>query len=270
MYFGGSGWPVGMHVDLDRVRQRREVAEEAVPARDLERDQRDLPRPARRLQRPVEAADVHDEDPRRAQLDGAVDRDRVDDPAVDEVLAADLDRRQDPRHGGGGEHGVDERAGREPVLGRAPRCSPRRTGSAPAGPRSARSAAPRSASPAARRCRAGACRCARASPSRPSSEPAKTSLRSMSDHGRGQPLRPSRRVGSLATAAPLIAPDRGADDQVRDDPALEQRAQHPDLVRPELPAAAEHERDHPPTLPGVPLVIPPTRNRAARPASSGA
>ena len=110
----------GRHdVDLDVVRQRGEVAEEAVPARDLERHQRDLPRPARRLERAVEAADVHDEDAVGAERDGAVDRDGVDDAAVDVVLAADLDRRQDARHRRAGEHGVDQRAVDEPVLGRA-------------------------------------------------------------------------------------------------------------------------------------------------------
>ena len=46
------------------VGQRGEVAEEAVAARDLERHQRDLPRPTRRFQRPVQTPDVHDEDAR--------------------------------------------------------------------------------------------------------------------------------------------------------------------------------------------------------------
>ena len=57
----------------------------------------------------------------------------------------------------------------------------------------------------------------------------------MSDQVSRQALRPPRRVGSVAIAAPLIAPTEVPDHEVGHDPALEQRAQHPGLVRAELP-----------------------------------
>ena len=49
-------------------------------------------------------------------------------------------------------------------------------------------------------------------------------------------------VGSRATMAPLRAPTLVPEHQVGGDPHLEQRAQHPDLGRPEHPTAPEHER----------------------------
>src|ERR671923_24875 len=79
------------HVRDDARRQRREVAREAVPARDLERDDADLQRVAGRLERPFDAPDVQHVDLARAELHCAGDRDRVDDAAVHEVLTADLD-----------------------------------------------------------------------------------------------------------------------------------------------------------------------------------
>ena len=49
-------------------------------------------------------------------------------------------------------------------------------------------------------------------------------------------------VGSRATMAPLSAPTLVPEDQVGGDLDLEERAQHPDLGRPEHATATEHER----------------------------
>ena len=51
------------------------------------------------------------------ERDGPAERDRVHDAAVEEVLAADLGRRQQPGYGGAGHDRVDEPAAVEPVLG---------------------------------------------------------------------------------------------------------------------------------------------------------
>ena len=52
-------------------------------------------------------------------MHGAAERDRVHDAAVEEVLVADLGRRQQARYGGAGHDRVDQPAGVEPVLGGA-------------------------------------------------------------------------------------------------------------------------------------------------------
>jgi hypothetical protein len=62
---------------------------------------------------------VEHEDLLGAEGDGAIERDAVDDPAVDEVLAVDPNRGEDPRNGARREDGLDERAAAEPVLGAA-------------------------------------------------------------------------------------------------------------------------------------------------------
>ena len=66
-----------------------------------------------------DAADLEDEDPVGAERDGAAHGDRVHDAAVDEVLVADPDRRQDAGHRAGGEQHVGQGPGVKPVLGRA-------------------------------------------------------------------------------------------------------------------------------------------------------
>ena len=74
---------------------------------------------------------------------------------------------------------------------------------------------------------------------RPKTEPPKTSLRPMSCH-----RSVSRRGfgdGSCATRTSVDRADRGTHDHVRADVRLEQRLQHADLDRSEVPAAAQHE-----------------------------
>ena len=74
-------------------------------------------------------------------------------------------------------------------------------------------------------------------------EPAKTLLRSMSDHvSWSRWTIATRRLARHRGAVDRT--HRRADDEVGRTPALEQRAQHPDLAGPELPAAPEHERIH--------------------------
>src|SRR5262249_18460715 len=103
-----------MHTQVGR--HVRELADEAMPAADLERDQAHVSQTSRHLERLVDPARMEDVDLAGAELDRAVDRDAVDDASVNEVLAADLDGRQQPRDGGRGEDRVDERPAREPVL----------------------------------------------------------------------------------------------------------------------------------------------------------
>ena len=64
----------------------------------------------------VDPADLQHEDPVRARLDRAGDRDGVDDPAVEVVLAVHHRGAQQARHRGAGDHRVHHPAGREPVL----------------------------------------------------------------------------------------------------------------------------------------------------------
>ena len=99
------------------VGQRGKLAGEPVPPGDLERHLRHLPRPARHGQRALDPADLQHEDQLGADPDRLADRDRVDDAAVDEMLAVDLHRRQQPRHGRRRQHRVDQRPAVEPVLG---------------------------------------------------------------------------------------------------------------------------------------------------------
>ena len=70
-----------------------------------------------------------------AELDGAAERDRVHDAAVEVVLVADLGRRQQPGYGGAGDHRVDDPAAGRTSARRRARCWPRRPGSGPAAPR---------------------------------------------------------------------------------------------------------------------------------------
>ena len=88
-----------------------------MPPGDLEGDPGDLPRLPRRLEGSVDPADLEHEHARRAELDSASQRDRVDDAAVEEVLGADLHRRQQAGYGGARQYGVHDPSGVEPVLG---------------------------------------------------------------------------------------------------------------------------------------------------------
>ena len=88
---------------------------EPVPAGDLERHQAHLPGPARHGQRAFDPAHVQDVDCAGAQRDGPADRDGVDQPAVEIVLAVHLHRREQPRHRAGGQYGGHDRPGGEPA-----------------------------------------------------------------------------------------------------------------------------------------------------------
>ena len=96
--------------------QREKVVREPVAPRDLEGHETHLPRPARRLERLLLTPHLQDVDGPRAQLDAATHGDRVDDPAVDEVLLANLHRGQNAGHGAGGQHHLGQRPLGEPVL----------------------------------------------------------------------------------------------------------------------------------------------------------
>ncbi len=58
----------------------------------------------------LDATDLQDEGPLGAQLAGAVERDRVDQPAVEEVLPVDDDRRVQAGKCGGGQDGGHQRS----------------------------------------------------------------------------------------------------------------------------------------------------------------
>jgi hypothetical protein len=92
---------------------------EPVPAGDLERDQAHLPGPGRNLERALDAAHLQHVDGAGAQRHGPPDRDRVHQAAVEVVRAADLDRRQQPRHRARRQHGRNDRPAAEPVRARA-------------------------------------------------------------------------------------------------------------------------------------------------------
>jgi hypothetical protein len=77
----------------DTVGQVRHLLVEPVPARDLERDQPDLPGPSGHGQRALDPADVQHVDGPGAERDRPADRDRVDQPAVEVVLTVDFLRR---------------------------------------------------------------------------------------------------------------------------------------------------------------------------------
>jgi nucleotide-binding universal stress UspA family protein len=106
----------GQHVHGDALGHRRHVAGVPVPSGDLERDQRDLPRPGRDGQRLLDPAHLQDVHRRRAEGDRAPDGNAVDEPAVEEVLVTDAYGRQQPGDRGGGENSLDDRPGLEPVL----------------------------------------------------------------------------------------------------------------------------------------------------------
>src|SRR6266536_2876585 len=61
-----------------------------------------------------------------------------------------------------------------------------------------------------------------------------------------QPEQPRHRLGRVGRDEHAVdRAHRGPDDQVRPDPGLGERLEHPDLVRAQHPAAAEHERGAP-------------------------
>ena len=232
--------PCRQHVRLDARRQLGELAVEAVPAGDLEGDPGDLPRPLRHGERPVDPADLEHEDPGGAELHRTPERDRVHDAAVQVVLVADLRRRQQPGDGGARDDGVDDRAGVEPVLG---------------GPLDARGAhlepdrqllegevaelvdqrlLERRRGPEVGARRDG---------------PTYGAQRAVAVHlgaGRGaapqlDQLGDDRGVRVAGDHGAVERADAGAEHQVGDDVALEERPQHADLDRAEDAAAAEHE-----------------------------
>src|SRR5450755_4895550 len=88
----GSAGRQHMHGHI--VLQGRDLFVEAVPAGDLEGDQPHFPEPFRRGQRALDPPDLQHVHGPGAQLDGAPDRDRVDQAAVEVVLTVDLHRRQ--------------------------------------------------------------------------------------------------------------------------------------------------------------------------------
>ena len=108
----------GQDVHLDVVGHGAQVAGEPVPAGDLERDDRHLPRIARRVEGLLDAPDLQDEHPPGAELDGPPERDAV----ARGRRRGSAGRRsatggQQAGHRGGGEDGVDDRPAVEPVLG---------------------------------------------------------------------------------------------------------------------------------------------------------
>src|SRR6185503_9999592 len=104
-------------VHLDVVGRGGEVAGEAVPAGDLERDDADLPRVARRDEGLLDAPDLQHEHPPRAELDGPAERDAVHEASVQIVMVVDPDRGEQAGDRGGGQDGVDDWSAVEPVLG---------------------------------------------------------------------------------------------------------------------------------------------------------
>src|ERR1022692_4027588 len=103
------------HVHIHVVGQCRHLLVESVPAGNLESDQADLPRAAGWRQRTLDPAGVQDVDTAGAKSDGTPDRDGIDEPAVEVMLAVDLDRRQQPRNGAGGQHSGHDRPAAEPA-----------------------------------------------------------------------------------------------------------------------------------------------------------
>src|SRR5207244_10461565 len=78
------GFAGGEDVRGHALGERGQVAGEAMPAGDLERDHGHLDEVLRRLEGPFDAADVQDVDLGGAEIGGPGDRDTVHDPAVDE------------------------------------------------------------------------------------------------------------------------------------------------------------------------------------------
>jgi hypothetical protein len=223
----------------DVVRQRRHVPDEAVAARDLERHERDLPRPAGWIQRAIEAADVQHVDLTRPERHRAADGDAVHDPPVEEVLSVDLDRRQDPRDCRGGQHRIGERPLREPVLGGALDArgdALERHGQLLDPPVAESIVQQRAQRVVAVQAHARA----RERPQAPEDRPAEQ-LAALDRRPRaGQPLhRGERRLCRDRRAVDRA--DRRAEHEVGRDAALQQGAQHADLVGAERSAAAEHE-----------------------------
>ncbi len=251
--------------DLEVAGQRGDVAHEAVTPRDLERHERDLPRPARRLERAVDATDVHHVDPSRAMPDGAPDRDRVDDPSVDEVLAIHLDRGQHARHRRGREDRVDERPGGEPALGgRLDRGRDTLEWDAQRFDRIHRHGGGQQPAQALVAVQVGARAGERPEPAEDRAAEDVVALEAR-PHLREAGDRRDRRLGGHRGAVDRA--DRRAHHQVRHDTALEQRAEHPHLVGPEVPAASEDEggrgRRHPHIVAAQRSEPPPATSRAA-------
>jgi hypothetical protein len=228
------------------VWQRRHVLVEPVPPGDLERHQPHLPRPGRNGQWTFDPAHLQHVDGAGAQGHGPPDRDRVDQAAVEVVLPADLDRRQQPGHRTRGHHRGYHRPAGKPARGRVldagrhalegqlevgevlPGQDARQQ---PAQPLQRVQVGPRTQQP---------------------HRPAPQSL------AEGQPQlvtfphlpEPDRRAGRVRRHQRAVdGADRRTHDEVGPDAGLRQRLQHADLVRAEQPPAAEHERRrHPPSL----------------------
>jgi aminoglycoside phosphotransferase (APT) family kinase protein len=109
----------GQHVHPDRAAggQRRHLLVEPVPPRDLERDQPHLPRPGGHRQRALDPAHLEHVDDVGAQRHRSADRDRVDQPSVEEVLAVHVDRRQQPRYSARRHHRGHDGPAAEPARG---------------------------------------------------------------------------------------------------------------------------------------------------------
>ena len=103
------------HVHRNCAGQRGHFLVEPVPAGDLERDQPHLPGPARHGQRAFDPPHLQDVDGAGAQGDGPADRNGIDQPAVEIVLAVHLHRREQPGHRAGGQYGGHDRPGGEPA-----------------------------------------------------------------------------------------------------------------------------------------------------------
>ena len=214
---------------------------EAVPAGDLERDLRDLPRPARRAQRAFDPADLQDED-------GLAPRATAR-PTGTELTIPPSMKCSSPRCTGGSspgtadarQDGVDERSRVEPVLG-----GPLDAGRAAlerhrqvveGGPAELRASAAGAAAPGSAGGSGG-----RSGPAAGAASRRRRCAASGDDPELGQAVGdPLVRGGGDGRAVERA--DRRADDQVGRIPASQQGPGHADLDRAEDAAAAEDEPD---------------------------
>ena len=227
------------HMHLHAAGQCRHLLVEPVPAGDLEGDQAHLPRAARHGQRTVDPAYLQDVDGAGAQGDGPPDRDRIDQAAVEVVLAIDGNRRQQPGHRTRGQHGRHDRPAAEPArAGVLDAGRDALEGQFEVGEVAHWQHVPEH--PAQRldrmQVRARARQPGRAAPQ----GLAERLLQGGALPQLVQLLRRARRVGGHEGAVDR-APRR-AHDHVGPDAGLRQRPEHADLMRPEQAAAAEHER----------------------------
>jgi hypothetical protein len=106
-------------VHADVIGQRSHLLVKSISPGDLEGDKAHLPRSARYRERALDPADLQDVDGAGTERDSPSHRDGMDQAAVDVMLAVDLDRREQARHGAGGQDGGHDRPGAEPPRARS-------------------------------------------------------------------------------------------------------------------------------------------------------